>query len=188
MMGRSRRNRSFGQRVGAAHKPEFDDGRHRMVSYDSAPGDVPRAELAHWDEYAFIDDGELSKDALDRLLRNLIDGLDEPQRTCVQVFFFDARGVAGQVQQGVDSGFREAARIIGTNPVSGKRIDKKTVQKYVNVGVGELREQMLNLPDWLRDLVARHLVEGAFPEPSELSADGGLPHDFPTGLSSGVGR
>ena len=173
-------NTSFKRHVGAAHVPSSEDGRHKVVSYDAAQPDIPRAELAYWDSKD-TDEEELPREALSRILRGLLDELPEPHRTCVNVYFFETRGVGGDVKQGVDSGFREAARRIGVNPNTGKPIDKKTVQKYVTLGVQMLRDSIDELPAWQKDVVARALVDGTLQSEVTLEAPP-IPTGFPGGL------
>lgn len=173
---------AFKPHVGAAHVPSTSDGRHKVVSYDAAAPDVPRAELAYWDSKD-LDDVENPRAALARVLWSIIDNLPEPQRTCVTVYFFETRGLGLDVKQGVDSGFREAARRIGANPVTGKPIDKKTVQKYVGIGVEQIREAICELPEWQRQVVARSLADGTLPSDMDNLTVPGLPHDFPGGFN-----
>lgn len=173
----------FSKRAGASHYASAPDGRIQFVSIDASPEDGPHAELVYLDPHDRDDDDE-AREALSRLLMSLVNDLPEPHRSCVSAYFFETRGIMNGVKQGVDSGFRQAARRVGTNPVSGKPIDKKTVAKYVQLGVDMLRERIMELPEWQRDIVARALVAGALDraDGTDLAIDS-LPPSFPGGLS-----
>lgn len=149
-----------------------ENTRRRALRYSWVP-EHQAAELGYEHDWDAIADGEVDGETLTNRQAALVDvfadllaGLGTTERLCVQTFL-DQRWP-------LDRNWRDAAKLIGTNPETGRPIDEKTVKRKVVSALGKLQSGLAGLPDWQQVLLGLPAPDEPAPapvdQPLELAA------------------